>query len=185
VSDNKVEEKREYEKEKGFKDNFFLRFLREIGYPGSIGLLLLFSFGLAFLIVWGELAFMIIIVISIIFGLLGLYSVKREEWIPGEKSKKLKDFFPWTAIISIVTGLIGIIIYYVFGSRDPYGLESFSATPFLLVATASGIYGIYKESIPIMDLIGTLIGGIWFFMSIMPAIAYLAGLLGLIMHGAP
>jgi MFS family permease len=185
VSDNKVEEKRGY--------------FSQFGYPGSIGILLLASFIIAFLIVSGfglpfNLIFGTILVLGIISGLGGLYSVKRDQWIHSRqieekdkvKSKKLKDVFSISAIISIGAGLIGIIIYYVLVPSDPFtNFKSFYVTPFLLVGTASGIYGIYKGSIPVIDLIGTLIGGIWFFISIMPAIAYLAGLFGLIMHGAP
>lgn len=124
----------------------------------------------------------------IIFGVVGIYFVKKKQMKrKGEvKSRELKDYFSSTAIISIISGLVGIIIYYIFDSgsisfSSPLtDLESLYAAPFLLVAIISGMRGVEKESIPVIELIGGLIGFIWFFMSILPVSLYLITLVVLI-----
>ncbi|MBA7520520.1 hypothetical protein ES705_12616 [subsurface metagenome] len=128
--------------------------------------------------------FIIFGVVFIIFGVVGIYFIKKKQMKPkGEvKSRELKDYFSSIAIISIISGLVGIIIYYIFDSgsislSSPLtDLESLYAAPFLLVSIISGMLGVGKESIPVIELIGGLIGFIWFFMSIMPVLVYLINL---------
>ncbi len=142
------------------------------------------------------LIFVIIGVVVIIFGVVGIYFIKKNQMKPkvGVKSRELKDYFSSTSIISIISGLAGIIIYYIFvpggiSFSSPTllvpDLESLYATPFLLAAIISGMLGVYKKAIPVIDLIGGLIGFIWFFMSNMPVILYLIALVVIAILGVP
>ena len=135
-----------------------------------------------------SILYIILGMVCIIFGVVGIYFVKKKQMKrKGEvKSREIKDYFSSIAIISIISGLVGIIIYYIFDSGSIFisspltDLESLYAAPFFLVAIISGMLGVEKESIPVIELIGGLIGFIWFFMSILPVSLYLISLVVLL-----
>ena len=128
----------------------------------------------------------------VILGGIWILYIKKNE-IVGEISRRFQDYFTKNAIISIVSVVVALVIYLISappnvitgvywyldiwsGSTDYRALLNLVAIPFLLIAMIYGVKGFKEEKIPIVEMIGGIIGLILLIMSIFPFIVSIVAL---------
>ncbi|MFX0019022.1 MAG: hypothetical protein ACFFAK_15895 [Promethearchaeota archaeon] len=128
-----------------------------------------------------------------ILGGIWILFIKKNE-IVGEISRRFRDYFRKNAIISIVSAVVALVIYlistppdlvsavygyfniWVYGSTDYRVLLNLVAIPFLLIGMIYSLKGFREEKIPILEMIGGIIGLILSIMTILPFIVSLVAL---------